>query len=77
MLSDAYSKVLLTVIAGSCVLMAYQSVVARDFPDYPEPCGSLQYYPCYVVAAEPEGLRIASGDGGVGEEEPVRVTMVD
>lgn len=77
MATDAYTKTLLAVIAASCAAIAYQSFAAPDFPDYPEPCGLSEYSPCYVVAAEAEGLKIASGDGAIGGTEPIMVRVID
>ena len=76
MLTDAYSKVLLTVIALSCVVMAYESLTRKALPDIPEPCGS-EYAPCHVVSAGADGLKIVTGSGSVGEAEPLFVRIVD
>jgi hypothetical protein len=74
--TDGYTKGVLTLIAVSCLTMAYQSLVRLEFPAYPEACGS-EYAPCYVVSAGTDGLKSVTGSGAVGEAEPLHVRIVD
>ncbi len=80
-MTDLYTKAVLTVIAGACVAIAVQNAMAPDPAYVPDPCGTHKNSPCYVVAAEEEGLAVVAADSAgltvQTSADDFRVTVAD
>lgn len=65
MMSDLYTKAVLTVIAAASVAIVAQNHFAPEPAYVPDPCGIVRGSPCYITSASEDGLEItpAQRDG--------------